>query len=345
MRYVMMDDEKNGYVFSRAKWEEKAEIEQVYAENWKRLQLFDDRLFRYFYGDGQEPNFIIVRKKPGYEICGGAGYIKCSENEAWISALFVKKGERVTLMPQLLHHIMSLHEFIYMVDLREYTRAIYEVFLRYPVREMEHYYRSSDQARYRIASISDRIIMPPSAMEHQVVPVRTGAQFRECVTEEVLKRQHPYKSIEYLIKRYFGFPYPQYRYDIWGILVDGTRYTTFIVMREQQIDGVRVGRIVDVIGSEAELPGISGFFDQLGKDREYEYIDCLCYGLSEEIMRETGFVLNKGDANIIPNRLEPLVRENDRIFFATPALDDIRIFRADADMDRPNLSSMAPQHI
>lgn len=339
MRDFRMKAKESEYIFCKASLDEKIEIEQVYADNWRRLQLFDDKLFQYYYGDKEEVNFIIARKKSNQEICAGVGYIKCSEKEGWTSALFVKRGESFTLLPQLLNHIISQYEFTYMADLAdlEHTKPIYETLLRYSVKEMKHYYKLFDWSEYHIADISKKTVSAQMNVKYPVFAIKTKEQLRKSVTEEILRKQHPYKSIDYLIKRYFDFPYPQYQYHIWGIRVNETEFTTFIVMREQQIGDRRIGRIVDIVGSEAELPGAAAFLEEMGKERKYEYIDCFCYGISDEVMRQTGFVLNEGEVNIIPNRLEPLVKENDKIFFAAPKLKDIRVFHADSDMDRPNL--------
>ena len=69
-----------------------------------------------------------------------------------------------------------------------------------------------------------------------------------------------------------------------------------------------------------------------------EYIDCLNYGIDENIFFNLGFLKNNFDENlIIPNYFEPFVNQNIKIDVAIKCdFDDYIIFKADADQDRPN---------
>ena len=77
-------------------------------------------------------------------------------------------------------------------------------------------------------------------------------------------------------------------------------------------------------------------------EKNHEYIDFLCSGLSSTMMLRAGFIKVNDDV-VIPNYFEPFVKKNIFInFFTESSLDEenLRIFKADGDQDRPSTSLM-----
>ena len=72
----------------------------------------------------------------------------------------------------------------------------------------------------------------------------------------------------------------------------------------------------------------------------FEYIDFMCFGFDGEFLKNAGFQKINIDNNnlIIPNYFSPFIRKNIKInFFAdTKHIDQLRIFKADGDQDRPS---------
>lgn len=329
--------QREKYKIYNADIDEREEIQLFFETNWKKSQILEEVPFNYFYGESSGTTFVIARNLENEQIAGVSGYIKCSDQAAFCSCFLVKKGEGFKLAFQIVNYIMSKINFFCSVVISKDAQHFWKMYHTYHIGMMECYYKLFEMQQYHVAKISQKVIIPKDRLNYQVHLIKTKEECRRIVRDFHLKQQLPYKSIDYIVKRYFEFPYPQYHYDMWAIKKSNNSYSTFIVMREQKVGEAIVGRIVDVIGSADELPEVAGFFENLGKERNYEYIDCYCYGIPEMIMRETGFIKNEGDLNIIPNKLDPIVEKNESIYFSTPETEKFRAFLADGDMDRPNL--------
>jgi len=73
----------------------------------------------------------------------------------------------------------------------------------------------------------------------------------------------------------------------------------------------------------------------------HEYIDILTFGLSDHLLKKSGF--NRLDHSqleiVVPNHFEPFVQKNVKVGFFSNIknLADLRIYKADGDQDRPSL--------
>ena len=147
---------------------------------------------------------------------------------------------------------------------------------------------------------------------------------------------HPLKTGRYFVNRYLRHPY--YKYQIFGVVNSGDAdIKTILSIRAIDANGSRCLRIVDVLGDLASCGCLAGPLQKLMRDENAEYVDCLNYGLPEEVFGGHGF--HTADAeHVIPNYFEPFVRENTVIRFAvlnkTPY--PFVVFKGDSDQDRPN---------
>jgi hypothetical protein len=92
---------------------------------------------------------------------------------------------------------------------------------------------------------------------------------------------------------------------------------------------------VDFLGDINLLSLIGQNIDRLIKNENLEYIDILCTGINSKILKKSGFTLKtKNDNNIIPIYFEPFVRNNVEIYFEA-SYENMVLFKADADQDRP----------
>ena len=71
-------------------------------------------------------------------------------------------------------------------------------------------------------------------------------------------------------------------------------------------------------------------------ERDFEYMDIICDSLLLGFFRSIGFRDNSKD-DFVPNKFEPLVKENSKILYATTLIKDEGFFRGDSDQDRPSL--------
>jgi hypothetical protein len=98
----------------------------------------------------------------------------------------------------------------------------------------------------------------------------------------------------------------------------------------------RALRIIDFIGDIEVLGMLNNWLVNIANDNQYEYVDLLCTGLNEDIIKKSGF-LKKSEYTdvIIPTYFEPFVNENIDIHFEKSS-DELILFKGDADGDRPS---------
>lgn len=78
-----------------------------------------------------------------------------------------------------------------------------------------------------------------------------------------------------------------------------------------------------------------------------EYVDVVQFGIDVDALHAVGFVDRQVMPGlIIPNYFEPLSLMNVEVSFALRASGDlpVRLFRADSDQDRPNLTENVPEN-
>ncbi len=203
------------------------------------------------------------------------------------------------------------------------------------VEKMDHYYRLRNVDDYRIAVIKEkRIPLEKSEQRIHLKPVHEFEAMSQHISENYLKTKVPYKDKTYLQHRYFN--HPVYQYDVYGIERSGV-CRSFVIMREVAVNGSRMAKIVDFIGEDEDLAGLSVEWDRLMEEKEYELIDLYCYGIDSGILAKSGFVKRKEcDENIIPNYFEPYEARNVDIYFVSNVLEGLHLYRGDGDQDRPS---------
>lgn len=321
------------YCIRRAKLEESEKIIDFLNCEWGSKQILSDKkYFSYYYVVGAELNFIIATKDD--DIVAACGFVRASGSDVWGSHLFVKKGENPTLVLKIIKFFEEEGLNLFGVGIEKNTQELYRTF-RYEVGKLKHYYKLFNRSNYKIATVVEKQVYSNFSNEYQVIKLDSGKVLQNEIDPSIFYNQRPQKSFEYMIRRYYNFPYSEYKYTVWAIKVADDNFPTIFVTREQNVSGAKVLRIVDIIGNEDELNGIGQFFEEQGRINEYEYIDCWCYGIKDFIMQNLGFICS--EANIIPDRLEPLQKCNDEIYYYNCNVPGFRAFRADADMDRPNI--------
>ena len=108
----------------------------------------------------------------------------------------------------------------------------------------------------------------------------------------------------------------------------------------QEAEQSRVLRIVDFIGDESELKHISIYLYKYLQENNLEYADFYCFGLAPFSLTSSAFDEVDQDIEeiIIPNYFSPFTRKNIKINFFTNTkdLNNLKLFKADGDQDRPN---------
>ncbi len=145
-----------------------------------------------------------------------------------------------------------------------------------------------------------------------------------------------YKNYYYFKKKYYD--HPIYNYKFYKITCRNKIYG-FFVGRVCIHNGNTALRFVEYFGSLNILGKIKYNLLELIKNSEHEYIDFYNFGIKRNLVKKTGFSINKFKSDvIIPNYFEPFVKANITICSVFwPRKTKMIIFKGDGDQDRPNL--------
>lgn len=323
-----------------AKYDDIPQIMLFIKTYWSSNHILANNrnFFEYQYVNNKEVHFVLAENNQN-EIYGVLGFIpydsdECKERDIFLALWKVRQGEHFLAGIDMLHYLEREGRCrnTYCVRINRQTFAIYK-YMKKNIAKLEHYYMLNTSCRnYRIAEIKKKSETMCQEVSYEVNNITSVEQLdiHEINNEEF---EGPYKSINYIRKRYFE--HPIYVYRIFEIrTAEGIAY---VVGREQECNGARVFRIVELWGKECNITNIGTFLKRIMIENEYEYIDCYEYGMSDACLEKCGLVkLLENDENIIPNYFEPFEKKNIDIYIFTPKGMKTRMFKGDGDQDRPS---------
>ena len=318
--------------------EDQAIIDFINANFDMRLPLINrpDLYHHYYAGRGGIPQFAVAEDDGKY--VSAAGYILANTNrrpDVWVSVWVAVKGrngvglELMNALPDLLHaNVLACN------NIRPNTCTFYQ-FLGWKAERLPHYYRLGRRKDYQLAKPL-RYILPPVQRDLGLEKVEDAA---DLIPLGMPATPHtPVKDTWYLRRRYFRYPY--FHYDVWAARGNG-KLLAYVVTRTvtaEETGCVPVVRLVDFIGEDAVLPRLGGALDAILNRAGGEYMDCYNAGIPAEVWQAAGFTERmEGDGSVIPNYLTPPLLENTEYYYFTNKPENIVLFKADGDQDRPNL--------
>lgn len=318
-------------------------IMKFIRNHWKKNHILsrDKDLFLYEYKDKDMINFVIAIDNKN-NIYGILGFIKSSNSNSDIWAAVwktIKHDSHPMLGIELIEYLRNSNKYNKLTcsGINPKTIAIYHYLGIYTNVLRQYIIINQNIQKFNILSIeNDKFIRQANFIEsskYNLVKLKEGELDFDFDIQELI----PHKDKNYFIKRYFN--HPIYIYDIYGIYKAKT-LTALVVTREVSFENSKILRIMDYLGSEADMVYITKYLYQIVLDNEYEYIDFMCYGFDENILKKACFT--KIDLNskelIAPNYFTPFVQENITINFMadTKEIDKLRICKADGDQDRPS---------
>lgn len=339
------------YEIRLGKYKDIESIMQFIDEHWKKNHIIaiDRNFFKYEFVDGENVNFCIAIDKVSHEIAGLIGFLYCSnpnrvdlKPDIWGSIWKVKEGHMPFLGIEISKRLETLTNcrMELGVGLNPKTAVpLREKIFKDCVAKMDHYYILNNQKEYhKLALINNKIIN--DNVNTSKVEVEEILSYKDLVNKvdlSILENKVPYKDVWYVNKRFFEHPY--YCYKVFGIKENlQDKFKALIVFRENTNEEAKCLRIVDFYGQDKYFSYLNNFFVNIMLDKDYEYIDFYAYGFSKEMVLQAGFnEKQEDDGNIIPNYFEPYVQKNVDIWINHPKnISGVKLFKADADQDRPN---------
>ncbi|MBE7177981.1 MAG: hypothetical protein INR69_16370 [Mucilaginibacter polytrichastri] len=302
--------------------------------------------FQHFEKDTQTYNYVIAINPQTQEVDGLMGFIPTwhfdrhlkDEKDYWGAIWKVRTD---TTNPEIKLLGLDLFEsFQRITGARTYgaigvssvAKKIYRA-LGYKTGRLNHYYILNDHIReFRVAIIKSRIAGKPldsaDNADMRLVDVLSGNEKIACIYK-------PQKTLGYILNRYQR--HPVYKYYYLKVFA-GDELVLIFVIRVISVHGVRIVRIVDLLGDFTIglnfYPAIQNILTML----DAEYIDFVHFGMAEDVISAMGFTpLEYESGNIIPTYFEPFEQRNVIIEFAYKSGDPYFIFKGDSDQDRPNV--------
>lgn len=163
--------------------------------------------------------------------------------------------------------------------------------------------------------------------------------------QEILHKNRPEKSWDYLLERYEQHPWYSYEF-----FVVGSRKIprAVFVARRQSIGLGYIWRIVDAVGELDDIAASAQALQAFLDSTSAEYLDFLSVGIQTDLMVSAGFnvVTNSSDV-VLPHLFDPLTLDAPPLSFALNFSQCVRneghhFHIADCDQDRPNKGGNHP---
>jgi hypothetical protein len=217
--------------------------------------------------------------------------------------------------------------------------------LRFQVGLFEHHvFFDRERSQFDIADGVPDLSQRPCPASDPACYLETATAVQEvpdavaAAIDQLALAQRPQKSWQYIVERYLR--HPVYDYRLSWLSREGRPDAAF-VWRRVEVGAAAVLRIVDVYGPTAAWPAWRDGFQELLRRERAEYVDLYHHGLSATDLEAAGFVNRRETPGlIVPNYFQPYLRQNVELDygyrFYGPATGPVRLFRGDADQDRPN---------
>lgn len=336
------------YDYRLASIEDVDNIMKFINDEWRENHILarDKEFFlwqygRSEYGDYDNINVVLMTDKKN-KILGMMGFIPYSNNKDNLqssSAITkVKSGMAIPLagielMRRRFQLVGDHIDFEYGSNPVTIVPILKNVFKRQTGVMQQYYMLNPELSEYHIAKVEQPNYNEYEKNGNELVEYTEFQDIESVYDFEPSYDRMSYKSPQYIKKRFFE--HPIYYYKKWKIVSEEGQISGLLFGRELCIGSDKILRLVDFRGDLEELGRLGEALHSVMRQEGYEYIEMMVSDLPKELMAQSGFSLLDPDGNIvIPHYFEPYVRENIKLYYQKS--QDIVIFKADGDQDRPN---------
>ncbi|MCM1082963.1 MAG: hypothetical protein NC428_05730 [Clostridium sp.] len=338
------------FTFRLATKDDTNDIMDYLKNNWGKNHILanDKNFFLWQYGnteydDAENLNIVLMNDKNDGTIKGLNGFVRYSDNadRLYVSSAITKVSADVTIP---LAGIELIKQFHNLVPAKAYFSSGTNPKTMLPIGKRVFGYKSGVMQQYYILNPQVENFFVADIKYKMSVAYKTG-HFKLNQIFDLSEIENsfdfykdyerlPYKSFEFLKKRYMI--HPKYTYMAWTLTDSNGIIYGILFGREITVNDRTILRLVDYRGELEYLGELGEALNQLLIKSNYEYIDLMASNLDADMMEKSGFSLLDVDGeNIVPVYFEPFERENIKIHYQES--DDIVIFKADGDQDRPNI--------
>jgi len=302
--------------------------------------------FQHYNAKEETYNFILAENNQTLEIDAVIGFISTSQYDInlesngdywgaiWKKREDIKNEEDNSVGFYIWEQLFNLPYFnsLGAIGLNDMAKKFYKK-SRFKLGTLDHYYLLNTQKKkfYIAKNIKSEFKDSFCLNENYKIDYISISD----VNAPPIVTYRPAKSIAYFIQRYAK--HPIYKYKFLGVFHNKNLISIWAV-RLITARNSKTLRIIDILGDIEELPNLQNQVQKILISDNAEYIDILNFGIDEKIFLSIGF--QKLDLNgniIIPTYFEPFERRNVMIDFAYKADFNYKIFKGDADQDRPSI--------
>lgn len=314
---------------------------------WKTDHIYveDNDFFKYDFVNEEEVNYIIA-VNPLNEICGILGFISYNGNSQrelfTVMWKVIPNSGDPMLGIKLLKYLIEVNPGVAVstVGANAKTLGIYK-HLGFKVGKMEHFFIPNTELKsftiLKANSIELSKGRPIDSQSHSTLIRKITLEEIKTFYANTDVKEFVIRTFACFEKRYLHHPY--YEYQAYGIFED-SNMRSLIVLRELDVQGIRIGRIVDYLGSLDCLRYSNKALNNIINKYGYEYIDFYEFGIHEFFLLEAGFIKKNSETMILPNYFEPFLQENIDIHFFTTKNEPVFLFKGHGDQDRPSIAKV-----
>ena len=301
--------------------------------------------FQYYNRETGKYDFVLAENTQTGELDGIRGWIRVDQydpalaqyDEVWSAVSKVRtdvENNEIKVLGSYLWRYLEKHKGFGTVGISCFSFAMHTA-IRHKTCSLGQYFILNRETKdFKVAVIPTDYQFPTETKEsdwhlHEIKDIITIAD------DAVPAYYRPFKSKTYLINRFAK--HPVYHYHFYCIY-ESDDLKAILVGKFVEINGGKILRIVDVLGSLEEVGCLYEDFQSILHESCSEYVDFLCFGVDDSVFQNMGFdkLDPEQDNLIIPNYFEPFEAKNIVINGAYKPAEHYCMFKADADQDRPS---------
>jgi hypothetical protein len=319
---------------------------------WRSNHIFlnNQNLLDWQHLEGNNYNFVVANFEETDEFHGILGFISpeffsqgkvVSSGHVWLAIWKVEKSLAVSksIGIDLLNFIKDNYnpKNISAIGINKEVSFVYRLLGFRVGKLVQGFIINDSMENFNIAQIAKH----NSSMIINETMIESEIEIKKIGDEELLSMNYSsmnadrFFGINYLNQRYIN--HPCYSYSFYIVRRNKTVLALFIA-RVVEVCKSRCLRIVDVWGLNNLDSNLCRQFKEILTQENFEYVDVVASPADFFKLENVGFRANTAES-FVPHLFEPFVASSSEVMFATSSKDDISMFKADSDLDRPNFAA------
>ena len=308
-------------IFKQAYLDDKSRIINFYRKFWEENHLIfnNEYLFEYEFVQNQKLNFIYAEDKDSKKLLSVVGYYQYNNNQSSFKNHICGSISRVhpeCEIPFL--GIETLNRLKLITKSTSYCGTntnsetmlpLCKRYLKHNIGEMNHFYLLNlNLKKYNLCSIKkyeNKLFDLKINKKFDIKQINWDYDFEKIFNNIRQSFFQPYKSKEYILKRYKN--HPIYKYDLYALNF-GKKTISLFILRKQIFKDSSILRFIDYFGEIENFKYLGNLLQEKINSTEHEYLD-LITNMPPEILIASKFNEKSIKEDLIPHYFEPFVKK------------------------------------